>query len=88
MCDVQGSGRLWQGHWSLDRCTVVTGWLSGIAGANGLALWLTMLPCAWSRGRFGDDWIPMSMSFGAEAEGAARASAGERASLLHANPKL
>eukprot|EP00962_Isochrysis_galbana_P003571 scaffold1013_cov108-Isochrysis_galbana.AAC.1 len=48
---------------------------SGIAGAKGMALWLTILPCAGSRGRFGDDWISMSMSVGAEAEGAARASA-------------
>eukprot|EP00962_Isochrysis_galbana_P009933 scaffold2748_cov154-Isochrysis_galbana.AAC.2 len=35
-----------------------------------------MLPCACSRGRFGDAWMSMTVSFGAEAEGAARASAG------------
>eukprot|EP00962_Isochrysis_galbana_P006251 scaffold1690_cov118-Isochrysis_galbana.AAC.6 len=58
---------------SSERGAQASGWLSGIAGANGLALWLTILPCAGSRGRFGDDSIPMSMSFGAEAEGAARA---------------
>jgi len=61
---------------SLDRLSFVSsGWLSSTAGAFGLALCLTMLPCARSRGRFGDDGMPMSM-FGAEAEGAARASAG------------
>eukprot|EP00962_Isochrysis_galbana_P036204 scaffold12470_cov119-Isochrysis_galbana.AAC.16 len=49
--------------------------VSGIARADGLALWLTILPCAGSRGRFGDDWNPMSMSVDPEAEGAARASA-------------
>eukprot|EP00962_Isochrysis_galbana_P033990 scaffold11440_cov136-Isochrysis_galbana.AAC.1 len=43
---------------------------------NGVALGLTLLSCVGSRGRFGDEAIPMSMSFGAEAEGAARASAG------------
>eukprot|EP00962_Isochrysis_galbana_P015091 scaffold4328_cov135-Isochrysis_galbana.AAC.12 len=32
--------------------------------------------CAGSRGRFGDEAISMTMSFGAEAEGAERASAG------------
>eukprot|EP00962_Isochrysis_galbana_P027240 scaffold8542_cov119-Isochrysis_galbana.AAC.6 len=34
------------------------------------------LPCACSRGRFGDAWMSMTVSFGAEAEEAARASAG------------
>eukprot|EP00962_Isochrysis_galbana_P027821 scaffold8760_cov116-Isochrysis_galbana.AAC.16 len=38
-----------------------------------VALWLTMLPCAVSRGRFGDAWMSMTVSFGSEAEGAARA---------------
>eukprot|EP00962_Isochrysis_galbana_P019301 scaffold5613_cov133-Isochrysis_galbana.AAC.11 len=41
-----------------------------------VAIWLTMLPCAESRGRFGDEWMSMTVSFGSEAEGAARASAG------------
>eukprot|EP00962_Isochrysis_galbana_P009516 scaffold2651_cov118-Isochrysis_galbana.AAC.5 len=69
--------RLWQAlAGSQGRYSVVTGWLSGIAEAKGMVLWLTILPCAGSRGRFGDDWIPMSMSVGTEAEGAARASAG------------
>eukprot|EP00962_Isochrysis_galbana_P030623 scaffold9933_cov125-Isochrysis_galbana.AAC.5 len=35
-----------------------------------------MLPCDASRGRFGDSRLSMTVSFGAEAEGAARASAG------------
>eukprot|EP00962_Isochrysis_galbana_P053055 scaffold24515_cov112-Isochrysis_galbana.AAC.1 len=35
-----------------------------------------MLPCGASRGRFGDSRSSMTVSFGAEAEGAARASAG------------
>eukprot|EP00962_Isochrysis_galbana_P003599 scaffold1021_cov108-Isochrysis_galbana.AAC.20 len=38
-----------------------------------VALWLTMLPCVVSRGRFGDAWMSMTVSFGSEAEGAARA---------------
>eukprot|EP00962_Isochrysis_galbana_P042740 scaffold16060_cov107-Isochrysis_galbana.AAC.4 len=59
---------------SLDRLSVVSGWLSSIAEAFGVALWLTMLPCAGPRGRFGNDGIPMSMPFGSEAEGAARAA--------------
>eukprot|EP00962_Isochrysis_galbana_P005743 scaffold1552_cov144-Isochrysis_galbana.AAC.4 len=53
-----------------------------IAGANGVALGLTLLSCAGSRGRFGDEAIPMSMSFGAEAEGAARASTGVCSMLI------
>eukprot|EP00962_Isochrysis_galbana_P002253 scaffold591_cov121-Isochrysis_galbana.AAC.3 len=32
-----------------------------------------MLPCAVSRGRFGNAWMSMTVSFGSEAEGAARA---------------
>jgi len=39
----------------------ISDWLSGIAEAFGVALWLTMLPCAGSRGRFGDDGIPMTV---------------------------
>eukprot|EP00962_Isochrysis_galbana_P037242 scaffold12978_cov107-Isochrysis_galbana.AAC.2 len=35
-----------------------------------------MLPCACWRGRFGDAWMSMTVSFGAEAEGAARAERG------------
>eukprot|EP00962_Isochrysis_galbana_P053330 scaffold24758_cov129-Isochrysis_galbana.AAC.2 len=76
------SGRLLHAKPKIDelstdlRHETPTRWLSSIAGALGVALWLTMLSCAGSRGRFGDDGIPMSMSFGAEAEGAARASAG------------
>eukprot|EP00962_Isochrysis_galbana_P009896 scaffold2741_cov134-Isochrysis_galbana.AAC.12 len=66
------------GRCALDSITVVSDWLSGIAEGFGVALWLTMLPCAGSRGRFGDDGIPMTVSFGTEAEGAARASAGVR----------
>jgi len=50
-----------------------------------LALCLTMLPCAGSRGRFGDNGIPMSMSFGAEAE---RRTKERCACLLHANPEI
>eukprot|EP00962_Isochrysis_galbana_P033480 scaffold11206_cov117-Isochrysis_galbana.AAC.21 len=46
-----------------------SGWLSGVAEAFGVALWLTMLPCAGSRGCFGDEWISMTMSVGPEAEG-------------------
>eukprot|EP00962_Isochrysis_galbana_P029768 scaffold9569_cov142-Isochrysis_galbana.AAC.2 len=42
---------------ALGRKTVDSGWLSGVAEAFGVALWLTMLPCAGSRGRFGDEWI-------------------------------
>eukprot|EP00962_Isochrysis_galbana_P011497 scaffold3223_cov115-Isochrysis_galbana.AAC.1 len=56
--------------------------ISSIAGSNGAALWLTLLSCAGSRGRFGDEAISMTVSFGAEAEGAARASAGN-CSMLH-----
>eukprot|EP00962_Isochrysis_galbana_P004499 scaffold1232_cov127-Isochrysis_galbana.AAC.9 len=56
--------------------TVVTDWLSGNAEAVEVALWLTMLPCDDSRWRFGDAWMSMTVSFGSEAEGAARASAG------------
>jgi len=47
-----------------------------------VGLGLTLLSCAGSRGRFGDDGIPMSMSFGTEAEGAARASAGVCSMLI------
>eukprot|EP00962_Isochrysis_galbana_P047345 scaffold19288_cov142-Isochrysis_galbana.AAC.4 len=54
--------------------TVVTDWLSGNTEAIEVALWLTMLPCVVSRGRFGDAWMSMTVSFGSEAEGAARAS--------------
>jgi len=61
---------------SVRRHFVVLNWLSSIAGSNCVALWLTLLSCAGSRGRFGDEAIPMSTSFGTEAEGAARASAG------------
>eukprot|EP00962_Isochrysis_galbana_P032830 scaffold10868_cov121-Isochrysis_galbana.AAC.5 len=61
---------------ALGSKTVVTDWLSGITEAIEVALWLTMLPCAVSRGRFGDAWMSMTVSFGSEAEGAARASAG------------
>eukprot|EP00962_Isochrysis_galbana_P039041 scaffold13969_cov125-Isochrysis_galbana.AAC.1 len=68
---------------ALDRKTVDSGWLSGVTEAFGVALWLIMLPCAGSRGRFGDEWISMTMSFGAEAEGAARASAGVCSMLDH-----
>eukprot|EP00962_Isochrysis_galbana_P044927 scaffold17550_cov119-Isochrysis_galbana.AAC.2 len=50
--------------------------LSGKTEAGEVALWLTMLPCDASRGRFGDSWRSMTVSFGSEAEGAARASAG------------
>eukprot|EP00962_Isochrysis_galbana_P021343 scaffold6293_cov133-Isochrysis_galbana.AAC.2 len=42
-------------------------------------------PCACSRGRSGDSWMSMTVSFGAEAEGAARASSGR---LLYAKPKI
>eukprot|EP00962_Isochrysis_galbana_P004095 scaffold1141_cov128-Isochrysis_galbana.AAC.16 len=52
----------------------VTGdWLSGHSEAFAVAIWLTMLPCADSRGPFGDEWMSMTVSFGSEAEGAARA---------------
>eukprot|EP00962_Isochrysis_galbana_P019672 scaffold5726_cov116-Isochrysis_galbana.AAC.3 len=69
------------------------GSLSSITEAFGVALWLTMLPCAGSRGRFGDEWISMTMSFGAEAEGAARATqvavcAGELVGALITNLNL
>jgi len=73
MCKaLAGIGRCC-GHWTLEQ----QNWLSGLTEAFEVALWLTMLPCAGSRGRFGDEWISMTMSFGAEAEGAARASAGD-----------
>eukprot|EP00962_Isochrysis_galbana_P057956 scaffold30592_cov112-Isochrysis_galbana.AAC.1 len=61
---------------ALGSKTVVTDWLSGNTEAFEVALWLTMLPCAASRGRCGDAWMSMMVSFGSEAEGAARASAG------------
>eukprot|EP00962_Isochrysis_galbana_P029533 scaffold9442_cov117-Isochrysis_galbana.AAC.13 len=68
---------LWQAlAGSLSRYFVVQTRISSIAGSNGAALWLTLLSCAGSRGRFGDEVISMTVSFGAEAEGAARASAG------------
>eukprot|EP00962_Isochrysis_galbana_P013629 scaffold3863_cov166-Isochrysis_galbana.AAC.2 len=60
----------------VDSRTDVVSRISSIAGSNGAALWLTLLSCAGSRGRFGDEAISMTVSFGAEAEGAARASAG------------
>eukprot|EP00962_Isochrysis_galbana_P004053 scaffold1130_cov127-Isochrysis_galbana.AAC.5 len=69
--------RLWQAlAGALGSKTVVTDWLSGNTEAIEVALWLTMLPCVVSRGRFGDAWMSMTVSFGSEAEGAARASAG------------
>eukprot|EP00962_Isochrysis_galbana_P046749 scaffold18898_cov116-Isochrysis_galbana.AAC.2 len=71
---VPGAGAA--GGRGIAMCLKLSTWLSGIAGAKSMALWLTILPCAGSRGRFGDDWIPISMSVGPEAEGAARASAG------------
>ena len=61
---------------SLCRHFVIQSWISSIAGSNGVALGLTLLSCAGSRGRFGDEAMSMTVSFGAEAEGAARASAG------------
>eukprot|EP00962_Isochrysis_galbana_P058630 scaffold31794_cov107-Isochrysis_galbana.AAC.14 len=61
---------------SVVRCSVVTDWLAGIAGAYGAGLWLTMLPDAGSRGRFGPDMSVGAVSAGPEAEEAGRASAG------------
>eukprot|EP00962_Isochrysis_galbana_P024374 scaffold7467_cov140-Isochrysis_galbana.AAC.3 len=55
---------------------VGTSYIRDIGGPNGVALWLTLLSCAGSRGRFGDEAMSMTVSFGAGAEGAARASAG------------
>jgi len=69
---VQGSGRLWHVLWAA-KLSAQTGSLSGFTEAFEVALWLTMLPCAASRGRFGDKWISMTMSFGAEADKERRA---------------
>eukprot|EP00962_Isochrysis_galbana_P040227 scaffold14553_cov120-Isochrysis_galbana.AAC.4 len=69
----EGKGRVYLLRNSLG----VSDWFSGgHSEAIVVALRLTMLPCACSRGRFGDAWMSMTVSFGAEAEGAARASAG------------
>eukprot|EP00962_Isochrysis_galbana_P034868 scaffold11883_cov137-Isochrysis_galbana.AAC.1 len=70
-----------------DPHFVVLNWLSSIAGSNCVALWLTLLSCAGSRGRFGDEAIPMSTSFGTEAEGR-RSGARVSGRLLHAKPKI
>jgi len=70
---------------ALDSKTVVSDWLSGLGDAFEVALWLTMLPCAESGGRFGDEWMSMTMSFGSEAKGAARASAGDCSMLNQKN---
>eukprot|EP00962_Isochrysis_galbana_P022618 scaffold6764_cov115-Isochrysis_galbana.AAC.7 len=63
-CPGSGSGMRHAVASALDRKTVDSGWLSGVAEAFWVALWLTMFPCAGSRGRFGDDWISMTMSVG------------------------
>eukprot|EP00962_Isochrysis_galbana_P036203 scaffold12470_cov119-Isochrysis_galbana.AAC.15 len=55
---------------------VVPIWRSGHTGSKVVALWLTLLSDDGSRGRFGDGGVSVAMSVGAEAEGAARASAG------------
>eukprot|EP00962_Isochrysis_galbana_P014453 scaffold4145_cov115-Isochrysis_galbana.AAC.1 len=53
MCKaLAGSGRC-----SVGSRSVVTIWLSGKTEADEVALWLTMLPCDASRGRFGDSWM-------------------------------
>eukprot|EP00962_Isochrysis_galbana_P017235 scaffold4961_cov114-Isochrysis_galbana.AAC.9 len=71
----KGSGRQGQVLWTA-KLSSQTGSHSGHSEAFAVAIWLTMLPCAESRGRFGDEWMSMTVSFGSEAEGAARASAG------------
>eukprot|EP00962_Isochrysis_galbana_P016000 scaffold4572_cov130-Isochrysis_galbana.AAC.2 len=69
---------------SVDRKSVVTNWLAGIAGAFCMGLELTMLPDAGSRGRFCADMSVGAVSAGPEAEEAGRASAGSTSML---NPK-
>jgi len=54
-------------------------WLSGHSEAFAVSIWLTMLPCTDSRGRFGDAWMSMTVSFGSEAEGEGAASGARRA---------
>eukprot|EP00962_Isochrysis_galbana_P002167 scaffold564_cov101-Isochrysis_galbana.AAC.5 len=73
LCDSSERGA--QVLWAAKQSSL-TDWLSGNTEAIEVALWLTMLPCAVSCGRFGDAWMSMTVSFGSEAEGAARASAG------------
>jgi len=78
--------RLWQAlPVSVDRKSVVTNWLAGIAGAYCMGLELTMLPDAGSRGHFCADMSVGDVSAGPEAEEAGRASAGSTSML---NPKI
>eukprot|EP00962_Isochrysis_galbana_P054360 scaffold25864_cov140-Isochrysis_galbana.AAC.5 len=78
--------RLWQAlPVSVDRKSVVTNWLAGIAGSFCMGLELTMLPDAGSRGRFYADMSVGVVSAGPEAEEAGRASAGSTSML---NPKI
>jgi len=70
---------------SVDKHSVLTNWPAGIAGAYGAGLWLTMLPDAESRGRFGPDMSVGAVSAGPEAEEAGRASSGSTSML---NPKI
>eukprot|EP00962_Isochrysis_galbana_P022563 scaffold6748_cov122-Isochrysis_galbana.AAC.4 len=70
--------RLWHAlAGAVGRFPVVTIWLLGHTGSKEVALWLTLLSDDGSRGRFGDGGVSVTMSVGPEAEGAARASAGD-----------
>eukprot|EP00962_Isochrysis_galbana_P018816 scaffold5452_cov127-Isochrysis_galbana.AAC.7 len=51
-------------------------------GSKVVALWLTLLSDDGSGGRLGDGGVSVTMSVGAEAEGAARASAGVCSMLI------
>eukprot|EP00962_Isochrysis_galbana_P018295 scaffold5286_cov106-Isochrysis_galbana.AAC.1 len=66
---------------SVDRKSVVTNWLAGIAGAYCTGLELTVLSDAGSRGRFSADMSVGAVSAGPEAEEAGRASAGSTSML-------
>eukprot|EP00962_Isochrysis_galbana_P013634 scaffold3867_cov160-Isochrysis_galbana.AAC.3 len=86
---VVGCARLWHAlaGATMGRFPVVPDWRSGHTGSKVVALWLTLLSDDGSRGRLGDGGVSVAMSVGAEAEGAARASAGV-CSMLNAKPKI
>eukprot|EP00962_Isochrysis_galbana_P050479 scaffold21856_cov174-Isochrysis_galbana.AAC.2 len=65
------------------QAVVVLCWCSGHAEAADVALWFTMLPFTGLRGCLGDSGMAMLIVVvvGAQAEGAARASAGSSSML-------
>eukprot|EP00962_Isochrysis_galbana_P055548 scaffold27325_cov243-Isochrysis_galbana.AAC.5 len=80
---VAGCARLWQAlAGAVGRFSIVPDWRSGHTGSKVVALWLTLLSDDGLRGRLGDGGVSVTMSVGAEAEGAARASAGVSSMLI------